>query len=157
MPKPKTKTKPKKENNVVKLEKQKEVKKTAEKPIKEKNFTLDRGNDGGFIEDLNYYYNDNPNRWFTTWDAVKLLKGMVSKSSLEKWRRYNNDDGAVIEGKGQRGPQYYTFSPKVVKYKALWLVRFREGLPWENPVVELPHHFAVTASNIPQKKSQSIK
>lgn len=154
MPKTKTKTKPKKQNNVVKLD---EVKEEKKKPIKEKNFTLDRGTDGGFIVDLNYYYNNDPNRWFTTWDAVKLLDGMVSKSSLEKWRIHNREDGAFIEGKDQRGPQYYPLSPKVVKYKARWLVRFREGLPWENPVVELSHHFAVTASNIPQKKSQSSK
>jgi len=148
VPKVKTKTKPKKPNNVVKLEKVKEEK---EKPIKEKNFTLDYGDDGQFIKCLNYYYNIDPNRWFTTWDATYLLNGAVSKSSLEKWRSENKDDD------GERGPQCHQFSPKVVKYKARWLVRFREGLPWEKPVVELPHHFAVTASNIPQKKSQSIK
>jgi hypothetical protein len=148
VPKAKTKTKPKKPNNVVKLD---EVKEEKKKPIKEKNFSLDRGTDGGFIVCLNHYYNIDPNRWFTTWDEVKLLNGAVSKSSLEKWRKYNKDDG------DERGPQYHPFSPKVVKYKARWLVRFREGLPWEKPVVELPHHFAVTASNIPQKKSQSIK
>lgn len=148
MPKTKTKTKPKKQNNVVKIDKVKEEKK---KPIKEKNFSLDRGDDGQFIKCLNYYYNNDPNRWFTTWDATYLLNGAASKSSLEKWRTNNKDD------KGERGPQYWEFSPKVVKYKARWLVRFREGLPWEKPVVELSHQYAVTASNIPQKKSQSIK
>jgi len=50
VPKVKTKTKPKKPNNVVKLEKVKEEK---EKPIKEKNFTLDYGDDGQFIKCLN--------------------------------------------------------------------------------------------------------
>ena len=67
MPKAKTKTKPKKQNNVVKLD---EVKEEKKKPIKEKNFTLDRGTDGNFIVRLNYYYNNDPNRWFTTWDAI---------------------------------------------------------------------------------------
>lgn len=149
----KIKSKIKKTNNVVKLEEVKVVEEapTTEKPIKEKNYTLDRGTDGKFIDCLNYYYNEDPNRWFTTDDAVKLLRGMASKSSLEKWRSHNRDDN------DQRGPQYRIFSPKVVKYKAKWLVRFREGLPWENPVVELSHHFTVTASNIPQKKSSSIK
>ena len=46
MPKAKTKTKPKKQNNVVKLD---EVKEEKKKPIKEKNFTLDRGTDGDYI------------------------------------------------------------------------------------------------------------
>ena len=89
--------------------------------------------------------------------CVKLLDGMRVKKFFRKMENTQQRDGAFIEGKDQRGPQYYPFSPKVVKYKARWLVRFREGLPWENPVVELSHHFAVTASNIPQKKSQSIK
>jgi len=126
--------------------KKKEVKK-----IKEKNITLDRGTDGKFIKCLNYYYNLNPDRMFTTDDAVILLDGLISKSMLEKNRRFNKDD------EGERGPQYVPISDRVVKYKARWLMRYREGLPWEKPVVELKPQYTVTASNIPLKAALGTK
>lgn len=117
--------------------------KKEEKKPKPELITLDRGTDGDYIICLNYYYNKDPNRWFTTDDSVILLNKLISKSSLEKYRRHNKDD------EGERGPQYHPFSARVIKYKARWLVRFREGLPWEKPVVELKQQYTVTASNIP--------
>ena len=125
--------------------------KEEEKKIKAELITLDRGTDGQYITCLNHYYNTDPNRWFTTDDAVILLRKLVSKSSLEKYRRYNKDD------QGERGPQFHPFSARVIKYKARWLVRFREGLPWEKPVVELKPQYTVTASNIPSKASAISK
>ena len=62
------------------------------KQIKEKNHTLDRGTDGKFIKDLNYYFNICPDRYVTTDDAAILLNGQISKSSLEKFRSMNRDD-----------------------------------------------------------------
>ena len=125
--------------------------KTKIKKIKAELITLDRGTDGDYIICLNYYYNKDPNRWFTTDDSVILLNKLISKSSLEKYRRHNKDD------EGERGPQYHPFSARVIKYKARWLVRFREGLPWEKPVVELKQQYTVTASNIPLKASAISK
>ena len=120
------------------------------KKIKELNITLDRCTDGNFITDLNYYYNINPERYVTTDDADVLLKGLCSKSTLEKNRRFNIDDD------DKRGPQYYRKSPRKVVYKILWLVRYREGLDWIEEKPELKQHYAVTARNIPQVALRSI-
>ena len=120
------------------------------KQIKELNLSLDRGTDGKTIKDLNYYYNINPERMVTTDDAVILLAGLCSKSTLEKNRKFNKDDD------GERGPQYRKISERVVKYKVLWLMRFREGLSWIKEGTELKHHYTVTASNIPQVALKSF-
>ena len=120
------------------------------KQIKELNITLDPGTDGKRIKDLNYYYNINPERMVTTDDAVLLLAGLCSKSTLEKSRKFNPDDA------GERGPQYRKISARVVKYKVLWLMRYREGLSWIKEETELKHHYTVTASNIPQATLKSF-
>ena len=115
------------------------------KKIKVENITLDRGTDGNTIKDLNYYYNINPERYVTTSDAVILLAGLCSKSTLEKNRKFNKDDD------GERGPQYYKKSERKVLYKILWLIRYREGLGWLKEETELKQHYAVTALNISQE------
>ena len=51
------------------------------KQIKELKITLDRGTDGKWIKDLNYYYNINSDRSVTTDDAVLLLNNIISKST----------------------------------------------------------------------------
>jgi len=121
------------------------------KQIKELKITLDRGNDGKWIKDLNYYYNVNPDRAVTTDDAVLLLNNIISKSTLERNRRDNKDDD------GDRGPQYRSISPRVVVYKILWLMRYREGLAWIKLESELKPSYTVTASNIPLSNVIGIK
>lgn len=144
MIKKKKTTKPKiNKTNVVELEKP--------KTIKELKITLDRGTDGKYIKDLNYYYNVNPERQVTTDDAVLLLNNIISKSTLERNRRDNKDDD------GTRGPQYRTISPRVVVYKILWLMRFREGLAWIKKETELKPSYAVTATNIPSSNIIGLK
>ena len=139
--KPKT-TKPK-ATNVVKLD--------TPKVIKELKITLDRGTDGKYIKDLNYYYNINPERTVSTDDAVLLLNNIIWKSTLERNRRDNKDDD------GTRGPQYRTISPRVVVYKILWLMRFREGLAWIKQEQELKTSYTVTATNIPSSNVIGLK
>ena len=138
---------PKKIDKVVEVDFKKPKK---PKQIKELNITLDAGTDGKRIKDLNYYYNVNPERMVTTDDAVLLLAGLCSKSTLEKNRKFNPDDD------GKRGPQYRKISERVVKYKVLWLMRYREGLGWIEEETELKHHYAVTASNIPPAALKSF-
>lgn len=129
--------------NVVELEKP--------KVIKQPKITLDRGNDGDYIKDLNYYYNINPERPVTTDDAVILLNGLISKSTLERNRRDNKDD------EGTRGPQYRILTARVVTYKILWLMRFREGLGWIKPETELKPSYTVIATNIPSSNVIGLK
>ena len=127
--------------------------KKPEKPkqIKEPKCTLDAGTDGKRIKDLNYYFNIDPERYVTTDDAVVLLKGMISKSTLEKNRKFNKDDD------GERGPQYWIKSPRKVVYKILWLMRYREGIiAWIKEIPKLKQHYAVTALNIPQEALNRI-
>lgn len=121
------------------------------KQIKELKITLDRGTDGKWIKDLNYYYNANPERQVTTDDAVMLLNNIISKSTLERNRRDNKDDD------GSRGPQYRKISDRVVIYKILWLMRFREGLAWIKVEQELKPSYAVTATNIPSSNVIGMK
>jgi hypothetical protein len=121
------------------------------KQIKELKITLDRGTDGKWIKDLNYYYNINPERQVTTDDAVLLLNNIISKSTLERNRRDNKDDD------GERGPQNRTLSPRVVVYKILWLMRYREGLSWIKIENELKPSYTITASNIPLSNVIGIK
>ena len=121
------------------------------KQIKELKITLDRGTDGKWIKDLNYYYNINLDRAVTTDDAVLLLNNIISKSTLERNRRENKDDD------GDRGPQYRTISPRVVVYKIVWLMRYREGLSWIKLESELKPSYTVTASNIPLSNVIDIK
>ena len=121
------------------------------KQIKELKITLDRGNDGKWIKDLNYYYNVNPDRTVSTDDAVLLLNNIISKSTLERNRRENKDDA------GDRGPQYRSISARVVVYKILWLMRYREGLAWIKIESELKPSYTVTASNIPLSNVIGIK
>lgn len=130
-----------KKSTVIKLPKQ----------IKELKITLDRGTDGKWIKDLNYYYNINLDRAVTTDDAVLLLNNIISKSTLERNRRENKDDD------GDRGPQYRTISPRVVVYKIVWLMRYREGLSWIKLESELKPSYTVTASNIPLSNVIDIK
>ena len=137
------KTIKKTKDNVVKLPKPKQ--------IKQLNLSLSRGSDGNYIKDLNWYYNINPERFVTTDDSAILLPGLISKSTLEKNRSDNKDDA------GERGPQSRTFTERVVKYKILWLMRFREGLPWIKEEPELKHHYTVTAINIPLQQASSFK
>ena len=120
------------------------------KQIKELKITLDVGTDGNRIKDLNYYFNIDPNRFVTTDDTVILLKGQISKSTLEKCRSENKDDA------GERGPQYWIKSERKVLYKILWLMRYREGLGWIKEEPKLKHHYAVTALNIPQEALNRI-
>jgi len=121
------------------------------KQINELKITLDRGSDGKYIKDLNYYYNINPDRTVSTDDAVLLLNNMISKSTLERNRRDNKDDN------GDRGPQNRSISPRVVVYKVLWLMRYREGLCWIKIENELKPSYTVTASNIPSSNVIGIK
>jgi hypothetical protein len=121
------------------------------KQIKELKITLDRGTDGKWIKDLNYYYNVNPDRTVTTDDAVLLLNNIISKSTLERNRRDNKDDDCT------RGPQYRTLSARVVVYKIMWLMRYREGLAWIKIEDELKPSYTVTASNIPLSNVFGIK
>ena len=132
-----------KTSNIVELEKP--------KVIKELKITLDRGTDGKYIKDLNYYYNINPERQVTTDDAVLLLNNIISKSTLERNRRDNKDD------EGERGPQYRILTARVVVYKILWLMRFREGLAWIKQDTELKPSYAVTATNIPSSNVTQLK
>jgi len=141
--KTKAKTKTTKVSNIVELEKP--------KVIKELKITLDRGTDGKYIKDLNYYYNINPERQVTTDDAVLLLNNIISKSTLERNRRDNKDD------QGERGPQYRILTARVVVYKILWLMRFREGLGWIKQETELKPSYAVTATNIPSSNVIGLK
>ena len=141
--KTKAKTKTTKVSNIVELDKP--------KVIKELKITLDRGTDGKYIKDLNYYYNINPERQVTTDDAVLLLNNIISKSTLERNRRDNKDD------EGERGPQYRILTARVVVYKILWLMRFREGLGWIKQETELKPSYAVTATNIPSSNVIGLK
>ena len=120
------------------------------KQIKELKITLDVGTDGNRIKDLNYYFNIDPNRFVTTDDTVILLKGQISKSTLEKNRKWNKDDA------GERGPQYWIKSQRKVLYKINWLMRYREGLGWIKEEPQLKQHYAVTALNIPQEALNRI-
>ena len=141
----------KKKDNVIDLKEVKEKKPTKPKQIKELKYTLDRGTDGNKIKDLNYYYNVDPDRYVTTDDAVILLNGQISKSSLEKYRKFNKDDD------GERGPQYWIKSERKVLYKILWLMRYREGISaWIKEEPKLKHHYAITALNIPQEALNRI-
>ena len=127
--------------------------KKPEKPKKCKQLkvTLDKGTDGNPIKDLNYYYEINPERLVTTDDADLLLNGLCSKSTLEKYRRYNKDDH------GERGPQYWIKSKRKVMYKILWLMRYREGITaWIKEEPTLKQHYAVTALNISQEALNRI-
>jgi len=137
------KVKKTKASNVVELDKP--------KIVKELKITLDRGTDGKYIKDLNYYYNINPERQVTTDDAVLLLNNIISKSTLERNRRDNKDD------EGERGPQYRILTARVVVYKILWLMRFREGLAWIKQDTELKPSYAVTATNIPSSNVIGLK
>ena len=121
------------------------------KQIKELKITLERGTDGKWIKDLNYYYNQDPERQVSTDDAVMLLNNLVSKSTLERNRRDNKDDN------GARGPQYRKLTERVVIYKILWLMRFREGLAWIKVEQELKPSYAVTATNIPSSNVVGMK
>jgi hypothetical protein len=121
------------------------------KQIKELKITLERGTDGKWIKDLNYYYNQDPERQVSTDDAVMLLNNLVSKSTLERNRRDNKDDN------GSRGPQYRKLTERVVIYKILWLMRFREGLAWIKVEQELKPSYAVTATNIPSSNVVGMK
>jgi len=121
------------------------------KQIKELKITLERGTDGKWIKDLNYYYNQDPERQVSTDDAVMLLNNLVSKSTLERNRRDNKDDN------GSRGPQYRKLTERVVIYKILWLMRFREGLAWIKVQQELKPSYAVTATNIPSSNVVGMK
>lgn len=121
------------------------------KQIKELKITLERGTDGKWIKDLNYYYNQDPERQVSTDDAVMLLNNLVSKSTLERNRRDNKDDN------GSRGPQYRKLTERVVIYKILWLMRFREGLAWIKVEQELKPSYAVTATNIPSSNVIGMK
>jgi len=121
------------------------------KQIKELKITLERGTDGKWIKDLNYYYNQDPERQVSTDDAVILLNNLVSKSTLERNRRDNKDDN------GSRGPQYRKLTERVVIYKILWLMRFREGLAWIKVEQELKPSYAVTATNIPSSNVVGMK
>ena len=121
------------------------------KQIKELKITLERGTDGKWIKDLNYYYNQDPERQVSTDDAVMLLNNLVSKSTLERNRRDNKDDN------GSRGPQYRKLTEGVVIYKILWLMRFREGLAWIKVEQELKPSYAVTATNIPSSNVVGMK
>jgi len=127
-------------DNVIKLPKQ----------TKELKITLDVGTDGNRIKDLNYYFNIDPNRFVTTDDTVILLKGQISKSTLEKNRKWNKDDA------GERGPQCWIKSQRKILYKILWLMRYREGLGWIKELPQLKQHYAVTALNIPQEALNRI-
>ena len=134
------------DKKVVKFEKPKKS-----KQIKEPKYTLDRGTDGNKIKDLNYYYEINSERYVTTDDAVLLLAGLASKSTLEKNRKFNKDDHA------ERGPQYWIKSPRKVVYKILWLMRYREGITeWIKEKPKLKQHYAVTALNIPEQALKRI-
>jgi len=137
-------------NKKIKLAKQSTVIELP-KQIKELKITLDRGTDGKWIKDLNYYYNVNPDRTVTTDDAVLLLNNIISKSTLERNRRDNKDDA------GERGPQSRSISPRVVVYKIMWLMRYREGLAWIKIEDELKPSYTVTASNIPLSNVFGIK
>ena len=141
VPKKKLKSVNKVKDNVIELPKK----------TKELKITLDPGTDGKRIKDLNYYFNVDLERYVTTDDAVVLLKGMLSKSTLEKNRKWNKDDA------GERGPQYWIKSPRKVVYKILWLMRYREGITaWIKEVPKLKQHYAVTALNIPQEALNRI-
>jgi len=121
------------------------------KQIKELKITLERGTDGKWNKDVNYYYNQDPERQVSTDDAVMLLNNLVSKSTLERNRRDNKDDN------GSRGPQYRKLTERVVIYKILWLMRFREGLAWIKVEQELKPSYAVTATNIPSSNVVGMK
>ena len=132
----------------------KSVKKTAKSNIikipRKKNVSLDKKPDGTWNTSIDYY-NQDPERQVSTDDAVMLLNNLVSKSTLERNRRDNKDDN------GSRGPQYRKLTERVVIYKILWLMRFREGLAWIKVQQELKPSYAVTATNIPSSNVVGMK
>jgi len=126
VPKAKTKTKPKKSNNVVKLEEVKETKKK-ETP-KSKNITLDKKPDGNYICTLDHYRKDYE-RWFTIDDVLLLIPDNLKKRTWSLWRSMNNEPG--VKNGDKLGPQYVIFGRKVYKIKFIWILRYIKGHKWE--------------------------
>mgnify|MGYP003119193750 FL=1 len=93
-----------------------------------------KSKDGKVVKDLTQY---DPEQWVSIQEALKLLPDLLVERTWEDWRSKNRDSGSEL------GPQNRTFGVRCIKTKIKWLIRYENGLPWEEQIPQEPQQAAI--------------